>query len=250
MSEFDLAIVTPIWRDIPDQIEIARIEYSLNKNPDFHHYFIAPERLDSQFYSKRFPQSHILFFDSKFFESIQSYNLFMLSPDIYRAFIKYRQILILQLDAILVNSILIDDLLDFDYIGAPWKIEPRVFRFGSYLSINTHLSKLLGVKVPVGNGGLSIRNPTKFMECFYKKDIKGILWNIIIRGPDIPNEDVIWSYLHTVNKSKLPSAEIASRMFLESGASLINEVPIKLIGFHDLETYNLQLERRILNHGI
>lgn len=100
------------------------------------------------------------FFEDKYFSSLFWYNKLMMSEGFYKRFIKYKYILIYQLDAYVFN----DNLdywtsLDYDYIGAPW--------FEDFLSYED--GKPLW---KVGNGGLSLRKVSKFIEIISNKEIK------------------------------------------------------------------------------
>lgn len=247
MSELALVIITPIWQENPSRIELERLQFSLKRNPNYKHFFIAPKNLNVKSYIARFPFSDYLFFDANYFDNIQTYNLFMLSPDLYESFREYEFMMILQLDAILVNPISIQDFYRFDYVGAPWQIKPSVLQIGNRLSINSRLSRTFGVRLPIGNGGLSIRRTKVFLDCFLDKEIKKVLNRTRNLYPSIPNEDVVWSFLLLKKNSCLPSPKQAEDLFMESGAILIDKAPDRIIGFHDLETYNQKLENRILN---
>ena len=96
------------------------------------------------------------YFDRSYFESVNSYNRLLLSRDFYLRFRQEDYILIYQLDGFVFK----DELAywcekDFDYIGAPW-----FKHHGTHENGNT-LYK-------VGNGGVSLRRISSFLERFDK----------------------------------------------------------------------------------
>jgi len=89
-------------------------------------------------------------FGDQFFRNNMAYSALLLSADFYRAFSRYKFILIYQLDALVFSDQLPEWCeKDWDYIGAPWiDCEDAPF-----------------VKGPaVGNGGLSLRKVESFLK--------------------------------------------------------------------------------------
>ena len=100
-----------------------------------------------------------IYFDSKYFASVDGYNELMLSVEFYQAFDSYDYILIYQLDAFAFS----DQLnyfcaMGYDYIGAPWP-----FNSG-------HIPSVYGKNVflYVGNGGFSLRRVKSCIELLQK----------------------------------------------------------------------------------
>ena len=105
------------------------------------------------------------------------YNKLLIEPFIY-SFIPTETFLIFQTDCIINPSYkhLINEFLDYDYVGAPWKSNGQV-----------------------GNGGLSLRKKTKMLEIINNKK-----WNGSI------NEDYFFSYYPGMNKPTLNQAKTFS----------------------------------------
>ncbi len=80
-------------------------------------------------------------------QTVMDYNRLFLSRDFWEGLVKYDRILIFQSDSEILRSG-IEEFLQYDYVGAPWKLNFRG-----------------------GNGGLSIRNPAAMIEALdkYKK---------------------------------------------------------------------------------
>ena len=78
------------------------------------------------------------------------YNALLLSKVFWNAVIGRQKILVFQTDSILCSNSehVLDDFLDFDYIGSKWPRERPV-----------------GMVIDGGNGGLSLRDWGKLMEC-------------------------------------------------------------------------------------
>ena len=99
------------------------------------------------------------YFNKEYFDSIQAYNRLLYSRDFYARFVQNEYILIYQLDGFVFRDEL-DDWCKkgFDYIGAPWLIH-----YGRGKYENSHqLYK-------VGNGGVSLRRISAFLERFDKR---------------------------------------------------------------------------------
>jgi hypothetical protein len=153
-----IAVLVPIYKTRFEPLEQFSVDYSLAVIAYRECCFLAPTGLDCAYYNERYPGIRIEFFPAGFFESIDSYNRLLLSPDFYGRFIQYEFILILQPDAILIR-----DELDFwtaqpfDYIGAPWPdgVELTVWRDRFRDDFRRR------VRASVGNGGLSLRRVRK-----------------------------------------------------------------------------------------
>lgn len=91
--------------------------------------------------------------------SLNDYNKFLTSELFWKKLIEFERVLIFQQDSMILREG-IDEFLDFDYCGAPWKWqkEPRIG----------------------GNGGLSLRNPKKCLELVQKKP-----WGIVYGYEDV-----------------------------------------------------------------
>lgn len=100
--------------------------------------FVAPASLRPQR-----PGFRVVPFPDACFASVETYSRLLLSAAFYRALAAYEHVLVHQLDAL----VLADDLeqwcgAGYDYLGAPWLVDPQVPEKG--------FSR-------VGNGGMSLR---------------------------------------------------------------------------------------------
>ena len=137
-------------------------------------------------------------------KSSMDYNYYLTSERFWKPFISFDRILIFQHDTgILKHGI--DEFLDWDYVGAPWKINApwaRKDRAG-------------------GNGGLSIRNPKKSL-------------NLITKFPYHPkygNEDVYFTHhLQKVGASIAPY-DVCKKFSVET------EYQLGTFGYHAIDKH-------------
>jgi hypothetical protein len=102
------------------------------------------------------------YFPDRYFRSTRTYSRLLLSSEFYARFKSYEYMLIHQTDALVFR----DELLEwaekgYDYIGAPWFA-------GDCARDNNSM-------VGVGNGGLSLRKTSSFMDILEKGDISSEL---------------------------------------------------------------------------
>ena len=100
------------------------------------------------------------------------YNTLFIDVEFWKT-VKGDKVFTFQLDSILLRSG-IDEFLDYDYIGAPWR-KPKE---GSY----------------VGNGGLSLRTRNVMLEISVTNKIKEVIWEDIyfvkhLKGKGVPDVD-------------------------------------------------------------
>lgn len=161
-------------------------------------------------------------FNASYFESVYSYNFLMLSREFYATFADSDYILIYQTDAWVFA-----DHLDewcakgYDYIGAPWLgkswqlsvfYRPILSLKSIYARITKHGRSALR-KWNVGNGGLSLRNPNRFIEVL---DILNYNPTTLLRQNNFEyNEDVIWSII-LKDYLRIPNWEEAIHFAIES----------------------------------
>ena len=114
--------------------------------------FVAPENLDVSIYQQIAGAKKIefVFFPEKYFRSIESYSLLLMSPLFYQRFAQFKYILIYQLDAYAFRDEL-DAWCDrgYDYIGAPWLKKQNDDSI---------------TEAGVGNGGFSLRRVQAFLD--------------------------------------------------------------------------------------
>ena len=93
------AIVIPTHTANFSELEL----YILNNNSKFLNqwdvYFVSPFKIDPTFNNYK-----TIHFDEKHFQSISCYSEWLKTPSLYSSFIKYKNILILQTDAILCKD--------------------------------------------------------------------------------------------------------------------------------------------------
>jgi hypothetical protein len=263
-SEALVAVVIPIYKDVPTEQEIVSLTQCLKTLSNYPIVFIAPAKLNfkwySQFCSDYNVKIELLTFENEYFASIEGYNRLMLSAQFYLKFLSYKYILIYQLDAFVFK----DELeywckSNYDYIGAPWK-ELYIVKFIEKYKWKSRISKISIYKLKairnyhilktilyyfgynktaaVGNGGFSLRKTRTFYKIAtsYKPLIDE--WLVSESRCDEPpfNEDVFWccfpTYFYPLYK--LPPVEVASRFALEGSPSehIDNDHPVLPFGCH------------------
>lgn len=150
----DVIVLVPIYLPILTGQDLFSLDYSIEKLRTRRVHFVAPEGMDTSFYTLRYPGTQVDRFDAAHFASVQGYSRLLLSESFYERYIDHEFLLILQTDAIIL-----DDDLDrwcasrFDYVGAPWpsglELKINLDRFVDDLQVKAHAR--------VGNGGLSLR---------------------------------------------------------------------------------------------
>jgi hypothetical protein len=150
--------------------------------------------------------------------SINDYNNLLLSKDFYN-YIPTEVFLVFQIDSLICASYkdLINEFIQYDYVGAPWKnsmtenliescmyIEPNTNKprnkFLEYNEDPNEMNKRL-----IGNGGLSLRRKSKMLEILEKCPI----------NKKIP-EDIYFSIPCNGIKMNKPSYEKAMQFSMES----------------------------------
>lgn len=175
--------------------------------------FLMPQKFKSAInLHSEFKAGEYLYFDDICFKNVQEYNKLLLSNYFYSTFKSYEYILIYQLDALLFkNEMEYWCRKNYSYIGAPW------FENFDTDGINTKLWA-------VGNGGLSLRKVSDFLNVFkyqgkiftfsflWKKYSAYSVWKRCLRFPKVvfqyfflnntnhiyslfgENEDHFWSF--------------------------------------------------------
>ncbi len=148
MSSTKVAVVIPTYKEELDEFEkisLAQVRKVLGNYPLV---FVAPEgKIFSYFQSS----DMIVHCPPQFFQSLESYNHLMMSPQFYETFLSFDYILIYQLDAfVFYDALEFFFSLGYDYIGAP-------VTYSSWYGYKAN-------KIPrVGNGGFSLR---KVKACY------------------------------------------------------------------------------------
>ena len=174
IEKSDIAIVVPIYK-LPlspdDKICLNQL-FKVMTGYDI--YAIYPEKLDITDMCREYPLLIKHPMESSNFNSLRSYNKLVLSSSFYDAFSNYKYILINQLDTYIFK----DELCrwansGFDYVGAPFV--PDKDKYWSPLRrlwcrLNFYLCRYKGTDphhsqwYQVGNGGLCLRNVSKFQN--------------------------------------------------------------------------------------
>ncbi len=144
-SASPVAVGVPLYRgELTDdeRVSVRHLRHHLGAFPI---YVFLPESLPNplgDFEEIRFPD--------RFFDSVDAYSRLLLSADFYRAFASYEYLLVYQLDSLVFSSGLSEWCArGFDYLGAPWLADPERPERG--------FSR-------VGNGGLSLRRVSRFLD--------------------------------------------------------------------------------------
>jgi len=190
-------VVIPAYKKSFDSDEekcVKKYEEVLNGEELF---FIVPETLDKSYYKTVFPNIGFVDFPDKYFKGITGYNKLMLSIDFYLMLSKYEYVLIAQPDAVIFRK---ENMLDyfiskgFDYYGAPWIPERRIWEWvrvknksgkGSHISCAKKESQGLYM----GNGGFSLRNISQCIKLIKEHSWRKIYWYIK------RNEDIFFGLL-------------------------------------------------------
>jgi hypothetical protein len=222
-------IGVPVYRDWMTPLEtvcLLRLRHFFRDDV----VLIAPEGLRLDAYQSLWPELRCERFAPAYFGSVLSYNKLMLEPQLYARFSSHEWLLIHQLDAFLFHG----DLqpfceMTFDYFGAPWLPAQLVHPFihkGYFL-------KLLGTRVSVGNGGLSLRRLGATLELLTTSGAKPQHW--------AANEDGFFAYWGVKSrKFKSCPFDIAARFAFEAQPETLyamngNTLPL---GCHGLPKYS------------
>lgn len=128
--------------------------------------FVGPESLERSYYQERFPGLLWEPFAPKYFKGTKGYNHLLLSDHFYERFQDYDYMLIAQTDAVLWGSTnRLEEFMEtkYDYIGAPWIPERRIWEWRWQLDEKGRRKKFAcckkaGQGISMGNGGLCLRN--------------------------------------------------------------------------------------------
>ena len=241
-------ILTPIWQRSLGESERRSLIHTTAINQSVDKFFIAPEGLATDFYREHFPDWRIRFFDPRHFVSVRSYSRWLTQPDLYRSVSDYEFMVMCQLDGILLRGIHQLPIAEWDYLGAPWKPAVRFLKFGQRAVVATSAPrregpwwvKLVGGKISVGNGGLSVRRVSAMIRCSealmdkYREALRtGLL------------EDLYFSALGPSVGLRVADEDVAGRVFAESTAAGL-VAPGEFFGFHGLAHVNPELLRSII----
>jgi len=230
------AVIIPTHKSDFSAIEMYCIKKSISVLSGWDIIFLVPEDLDlGVIYD--FPVK-ILRVDNSNFGRIERVNRFLLSSLVYEQFLYYDRILICHPDAIVARDELnywIDKPID--YIGAPWFDSMRFTpNFISRTELNgpTHI-------LNVGNGGLSLRNPRKFLRMIEKHST--IISEFCLNSGALCNEDGMISYLGLIDPEfRIATHDDAVKFALELNAreQIVNS-GYSPMGFHAMYKFDPEL---------
>lgn len=229
LKRADVAVVIPIYKELDPEERISLNQCSrLLGRAGYHLFLVKPERLDVTDVLKEFPGLRVENFDNHWFESLRSYNKFVLQEEFYSRFSAYKYMLIYQLDAYVFRGG--DELLrwcrkGYDYIGAPWMPYKKIYLnvFGRmYLNmVFTLFSKFHDRyhhdfhRNQVGNGGLSLRKVDKFI--YLTQKYRSLFDSLLQDDKPFYPEDLMLLYelQNTSDRLKKPSFNRAIRFAFE-----------------------------------
>jgi hypothetical protein len=194
-----VSVVIPIYKSQPSETEIKSFEQCIKILKKYNVSLVCPNSLDLTYYkslaSKLDKKIALDRFDDKYFLSIKDYNKLMLSFEFYERFIKFKYILIYQLDAWVFR----DELeywcnQKYDYIGAPWYFK-GANKWAHLKEIRDSLPFWSKYRVVfkfflfrdrmVGNGGFSLRKVQSHLNMIKKFEKKIGQWKLY--------EDLFWA---------------------------------------------------------
>ena len=144
-SKNEYAVVIPAYKKAFDDDEYCCVKAFFEVLTG-EKYFVVPEGLDTVWYREKFPAGKYKTFPDRFFTGTKGYNKLLLSEDFYEIFSDFEYILIAQPDAALWSK---EDRIPefigkgFDYIGAPWIPERRIWEWTFPRAILVESDKIL-----------------------------------------------------------------------------------------------------------
>lgn len=225
-----VCVVVPIYKSALSEAEFLSIKMTVKNLTNYEVCVICPRRLIEfvRLVSREINYDlKVVCFEDRYFESVDGYNQLLLNAEFYSAFEKFKFILIVQTDALVLSESLADFIdSDFSYIGAPW--------FNGM-----HVPNLPYKFLGVGNGGLSLRRVDHALKVLQKngsyrlpKELypsRGVLFYLKVffkiikyRFAASPselnlNEDVFWGFVapNSFDFYKVASPEFALKFAFE-----------------------------------
>ena len=139
-----VAVVIPTHKEQLDELEKISLTQCRKVLGHYPLVFVAPEGKTFSYFEQ---SNRVVQFAPECFQSLQTYNRLMLSPQFYEPFLDYEYILIYHTDAfVFYDALEYFCSLGYDYIGAPWPLLCCWYK----ISHRKNLSR-------VGNGGFCLR---------------------------------------------------------------------------------------------
>lgn len=216
-----LLIITPIYKPGISDTERICLLHSLKRIEQtvghlYQHSFVCSPELDVTHYKTIFPRSTFSHFSSLYFESRISYNQLCYTREFYEKFMCYKLVLILQLDAVILNPSLLGDWIKADYyfVGAP-ECYLHTYDLSPIEPFNSIGEGLKTVSLQGLNGGLSLRSPSK---CILALEEYPMLTEVFKNYGGGIGEDIFFSLMSRVSKKSLVvPTEIEASMFSLTG---------------------------------
>lgn len=216
----NIVIVCPTHKEYLNDEEFTNLKITERSNPSVEKIFLIPDNISTIYYESKFHNWKVKKLDCKWFKSELQYNRLLLSSVFYEIFFGYSELLINQTDAFLVKDV--SNLpTKYDYLGAPWN--PKINILGC-------------IKLEMGNGGLSYRKVRKFYW------ITKLMF--FLRFSSI-HEDIIFSLLCKIGFLNTSRNRIKNQYFIETTSANLTELSPDTFGFHALEKFNPNLQRKI-----
>ena len=224
MKTSQFCIVIPIYKEELNCVEKLSLKrlVKIIEGKNYPVYLVKPESLDCTNYhniiDKRIKVEEI-YFDDKYFESIQSYSQLCLSYKFYDKFSRYEYMYIYQLDCYLFEDHL-KEWCDkgYDYIGAP------ILSLDAGWDVYDKKKNIWEPKV--GNGGFSLRKIQTFKDITYPNGefrtyykITDELINKVIYEDKYFCNDIIDFY-----EINIPNWQEACRFSFDMNADLYKEI--------------------------
>ena len=237
------AVIVPVYKKFMSKSEFYSFQRTVRLLDNKTVYIVAPVSLKNQLSRFKYDNVQFAYFENKYFSSISSYNRMLTSLFFYQYFSSFKYILIVQLDALVIqNSLDQWCKLGFSYIGSPWfegfDFPRKPLRFFG-----------------IGNGGFSLRKVSDFIRVLDKiryvpnylyeksefrtinflKYIKNNLLFAYNKYPFIPliNEDFFWSCLVPQRCSffNIPSVDEAIGFAFEAEPRFLYEMSGNVLPF-------------------
>ena len=215
------AIITPIYRSALTSVEqdLVHVTGEVSAHSRF---FVIPEGMDQAPLREKFPKSEIVSTDPRNLASIHNYNHWMTSSHFYGLWSDFHWLLISQLDALLMEDpwqLMGPSDVDWDYLGAPWSPPLRVVTQGARILVRSPSGSdrgpawvgLLGRRLRVGNGGLSLRRQETFFQAARRLES-----SISPQTRQRTHEDVLWAAFGPRWGVRFASVDQAAQVFWES----------------------------------
>lgn len=231
-----VCVIVPIYKPMFNENESKAMTRGLNILSDRACYFMAPKSLDTSYYKANFPNVDIVRYSDRYFKNTAAYSKLLISRNFYLGWKEYEYMLILQPDVyILKDEDLLDEFIkaDFDYWGAPWKTEMKLYPVCLPMG-----EKLVNRFLPynksfVGNGGFSLRRISTMASITSKHRLAAIASGFC----NYMNEDVLLCYYLVKDGYHLPSIEQAQQFSVEETAKDVLNENILPYAIHAYEKY-------------